>query len=373
MTDVVDRLRAADPARSFGRLVSDAELLEWREAGLRQVLSQRTPAVGVPVPSPLDSLDSLDALAVALAPARPADPEVSDVAAARRQRGPRRRRWWVAAAGVAAAAVIAVATGLPGRTPPAAAATPAMLHYAQVGSATKAQAEALALECVQRQRSRRTVPQAFTVRWREWSLGTRVAGKQVTSAVVPVQVSLSRRADGSAELVRRTSTPEFPDRQARERWDDEGRPAATPVTVDEQRWAPGGFQPEASSLPDDPSRLLPALTRAHPVAELGDAELIVAIADAYRSAQLSGAQQAALFRLAATRVGIEPLGSVIDRAGRHGYALSVESDHTGLPTRYTAVFDPGTGRLLDVEQTLTRTAGALNVPVPSTIAYTVFE
>jgi hypothetical protein len=56
-----------------------------------------------------------------------------------------------------------------------------------------------------------------------------------------------------------------------------------------------------------------------------------------------------------------------------GYALSVESDHTGLPTRYTAIFDPATGRLLDLEQTLTRSAGSLAVRVPATIGYTVFE
>jgi hypothetical protein len=195
----------------------------------------------------------------------------------------------------------------------------------------------------------------------------------VTSAVVPVQVSLTRAADGSAELVRRTSTPQFPDRAARERWVEAGRPAAHPVTVAHQRWAPGGFRPEAAALPDDPARLLRALSRDHPVAELGDAEVLVAIADAYRSTQLSPAQQAALFAVAASRPGIEPYGRVADRAGRAGYALSVESDHTGLPTRYTAIFDPVTGRLLDLEQTLTRSAGSLNVPVPSTIGYTIFE
>jgi hypothetical protein len=248
-----------------------------------------------------------------------------------------------------------------------------MLHYAQVASTSKSEASALARECLQRQRSRRDTPTAFTVGWREWSLSTRVDGKQVTSAVVPVQVSLTRAADGSAELVRRTSTPQFPDGAARERWVEAGRPAAHPVTVQHQRWAPGGFRPEAAALPDDPARLLPALSRDHPIAELGDAEVLVAIADAYRSTQLSPAQQAALFAVAASRPGIEPYGQVTDRAGRAGYALSVESDHTGLPTRYTAIFDPVTGRLLDLEQTLTRSAGSLNVPVPSTIGYTIFE
>jgi hypothetical protein len=365
MTDVLERLRAADPARSFGRLVSDADLKEWSDAGLRQVLS-RVSVLDVRAPAQAN-----EAWAALPAPrsGEEAPATVTDLGSHRRRRG---RRWWLAAAGVAAAVTLAVSLGLPGRTPPAAA-TPPMLHYSQAASASKAEAQALALDCWRQQRAKRTTPRAFTLHWQEWSLSTRVNGTRVTSAVVPVQVSLSRRADGSAELVRRTSEPQFPDRAARERWVEDGRPAQRPVTVQQQRWAPGGFVPEAASLPDDPDRLLPALSKGHPIAELGDAELLVAVADAYRSAELSPAQQAALFRVVASRPGIEPFGRVTDRAGRVGYALSVESDHSGLPTRYTAIFDPGTGRLLDVEQTLTRTAGALNVPVPSTIGYTVFR
>jgi hypothetical protein len=263
--------------------------------------------------------------------------------------------------------------GLPGRTDSALAATPSLLQYAQIASTSKGEAQSLARECLERQRSQRVAPTSFTLRWTEWSLNTRVDGRVVTSAVVPVQVSLSRRSDGSAELLRRTSAPQFPNRGSRERWEREGRPAAQPVTVDQQRWAPGGLQLESASLPDDPEKLLRALSRSHPVDQLGDAEVLVAIADTYRSAELSPSQQAAMFALAASRPGLQPYGRVTDRAGRKGFALSVESDHSGLPTRYTAIFDPVTGRLLDLEQTLTKTAGRLDVPVPATIGYTVFE
>jgi hypothetical protein len=363
MTDLLDRLRAADPAAGLDRLLPDAQLDQWLDAGLHQVLSIVSPPADVRTDGPttgpvLD--DGVPAEAVTLADRH------------RRAHLPG-RRWWVPAAGVAAAAALAISLGLPGRTPTAMAATPPMLRYSQSATTSQAQAQAIAQECLERQRSKRVVPQAFTVRWSEWSLATRVGGRQVTSAVVPVQVSLVRQADGSAELVRRTSAPQFPDRASRERWLRDGEPAARPVTVDHQRWAPGGLALEASDLPDDPARLLPALARAHPIEQLGDAEVLVAIADLYRSARLSPAQQAALFAVAASRPGIEPYGRVTDRAGRAGYALSVESDHTGLPTRYTAIFDPVTGRLLDLEQTLTRSAGSLNVPVPSTIGYTLFE
>jgi hypothetical protein len=368
MTGLLARVRAADPAASLERLLSDEELAAWSDAGLQRVLS---------LPSPLPDVRPDAGLA--------SDHEVlTDVlprqrrpaAWVHRQRGRRAvpaGRWWVPAAGVAAALALAVSLGLPGRTPTAMAATPPVLQYTQASSTNRAQAQAVAQECLQRQRSARAVPSAFTVRWSEWSLATRVAGRQVTSAVVPVEVSLTRQSDGSAELVRRTSAPQFPDRASRERWVDDGRPAAEPVMVAHQRWAPGGFRPDASSLPDDPARLLPALAVGHPIDRIGDAEVLVAIGDAYRSARLSPAQQAALFSFAAARVGLEPLGQVTDRAGRVGYALSVESDYSGLPTRYTGIFDPVTGRLLDLEQTLTRTAGSLGVRVPATIGYTVFE
>lgn len=389
MTDVLDRLRAADPAAALGQLVTDAQLQAWCDAGLREVLSRVSPSVAArpAVPPAVPSSGEGPVLpGQRRAVGRPGLPDRSDAPGApsaatdlavvrsrRRRLVSAGRRWWLPAAGVAAAVLLAVTVGLPGRPAPAMAATPAVLHYAQVASTSKSEAEALASRSLARQRLQRTAPEAFTVRWHEWSLSTRVDGRQVTSAVVPVQVALTRRADGSAELVRRTAAPQFPDRQSRERWEQDGRPAERPVEVEHQQWAAGGYAQEAAALPDDPARLLPVLAATHPIAKLGDAEVLVAIADAYRSAQLSPAQQAALFAVAASRPGLEPFGRVTDRAGRLGYALSVESDHTGLPTRYTAIFDPVTGRLLDLEQTLTRTAGSLNVPVPSTIGYTVFD
>jgi hypothetical protein len=377
MTDVLDLLRAADPAAVLSRDVSDAQLVAWREEGLRRVLSagayaRDDPVVHVPAPP---GTGETPATVATLPGQRRPDAETSSsvapLAAARRQRAG--RRWWLPAAGVAAAAALAITFGLPGRPAPAVAATPPVLPVTQTASASRAEAQALAQDCLERQRAERAIPRAFTVRWKEWSLTTRVQGKQVTSAVVPLEVSLTRQPDGSAELVRRTSTPQFPDRASRERWVDAGRPAAEPVTIQHQRWAPGGFAPDAAALPADPARLLPALAVGHPIADIGDAEVLVAIGDAYRSTRLSPAQQAALFTFAASRPGLKPLGRIKDRAGRVGYALSVESDHTGLPTRYTAIFDPVSGRLLDLEQTLTRTAGRLNVQVPATIAYTVFE
>lgn len=379
MTDVLERLRAADPARALGALLTDAQLRTWREAGLGKVLSGARQPVDVPATrdgAPLTAAALLPGQRRAVRPSERPDAATRSVAATtapRRRSRTAVRRLLTSAAGVAAAVALAVTVGLPGRTDPAVAATPTLLQYAQIASTSKNEAQSLARACLERQRAQREAPASFTVRWTEWSLNTRVDGRVVTSAVVPVQVALSRRSDGSAELVRRTSVPQFPNRQSRERWEDEGRPAAQPRMVGAQRWSPGELRQASAGLPDDPDRLLQVLARSHPIDELGDAEVLVAIADTYRAAELSPAQQAAMFALAVSRPGLQPYGRVTDRAGRNGFALSVESDHSGLPTRYTAIFDPVTGRLLDLEQTLTTTAGRLNVPVPSTIAYTVFE
>ncbi len=52
-------------------------------------------------------------------------------------------------------------------------------------------------------------------------------------------------------------------------------------------------------------------------------------------------------------------------------AVSTESSHSGLNTRYTLIFDPKTGMLLDYEEILLE-AGKLPVKVPATLSYTVW-
>lgn len=52
--------------------------------------------------------------------------------------------------------------------------------------------------------------------------------------------------------------------------------------------------------------------------------------------------------------------------------LLVDSDYTGLPTRYIQIYDPDDGRLFATEDVLTADAGKLNVPIPSVISYETF-
>lgn len=53
-------------------------------------------------------------------------------------------------------------------------------------------------------------------------------------------------------------------------------------------------------------------------------------------------------------------------------AFSAESARGGLPTRYTFIVNPSSGMIMGEEEVLTKTAGRLNVPVPSVVGYTVY-
>ena len=62
---------------------------------------------------------------------------------------------------------------------------------------------------------------------------------------------------------------------------------------------------------------------------------------------------------------------MIDRAGRPGVAITLDSSYSGLLTRYTWIFDPRTGALLGNEEMLID-PGKLHVRSRSIIAYTTF-
>jgi hypothetical protein len=83
--------------------------------------------------------------------------------------------------------------------------------------------------------------------------------------------------------------------------------------------------------------------------------------------------QAAILRLLARIGGLINTGSVVDRDGRPGVAVSLDSAFTGVMTGYTLIFDQQTGDLLDAEQTLIgKPRKDLDVQADSIIAYTTF-
>jgi hypothetical protein len=98
----------------------------------------------------------------------------------------------------------------------------------------------------------------------------------------------------------------------------------------------------------------------------------VAVEDLNRDRVLEPAVRSAILRLLAQLRILRYDGTVADRAGRAGQAFSLDSDYSGLPTRYTVIFSADTGELIADEQVLTSTAGKLNVAIPAVIGYTLY-
>ncbi len=186
-----------------------------------------------------------------------------------------------------------------------------------------------------------------------WYLDAR-GGSAPSSAVVPQSTETWRAPDGSGRTVIRT-----------------GAFLNEPAQVDDQAVGRGRLD-----VPWNPALLstqAPVLARqlaaGHPLSN-GPAERFAAARDLAREGPIPPGVQAALLRVLAAEPSLVDRGSVIDRAGRHGAAVSVDSTYSGLPTRYTLIFDPSSGALLGSEAMLTATSGALQVHVPAIVEYT---
>ena len=82
--------------------------------------------------------------------------------------------------------------------------------------------------------------------------------------------------------------------------------------------------------------------------------------------------QAAALTLLAHIPDVTNSGTVTDRDGRAGVAVSVEPDSSGPLTRYTLIFDPVTGALLEADQTVVGESQDPSVREGSVVAYTTF-
>jgi hypothetical protein len=102
------------------------------------------------------------------------------------------------------------------------------------------------------------------------------------------------------------------------------------------------------------------------------ARQFVAFTDLADDQPISPPVEAAMLRLLALTPAVGNSGTVTDRSGRRGVAVSVDSDYTGVEISYTLVFDQSTGRLLESDQTLTGDPGKLDVPQGSVLAYTTY-
>ncbi|MCK9901518.1 hypothetical protein CC117_22515 [Parafrankia colletiae] len=289
-------------------------------------------------------------------------------------RHPRRpRARWLVAVGITATLVAIMVTqvGLPRRAAPsvAQAATPPPLAYQAVAGSAREVLLTLAGRIRATEAPARSSARYRYVRTRSWDLSTRIEGIQVRSVVLPEIREVWRAPDGSGRLRTVPGEPWFPTEDRRLVWEEEGRPLADPADETFPAGGLGSMYP--ADLPAATSALADLLTAGHPM-ENGPAETLVAVTDLYLEQVPPASVRAALLDILAATADLYLQGSTVDRAGRPALAVAVDSAMSGLPTRYALLLDPADGRLLGQEQTLTTTAGALGVPIPSVISYTAF-
>lgn len=291
------------------------------------------------------------------------------VAPARRPHHAHGRR--LAVIGIASVIAVALVVGLPllpWRTAaPAFAATPPLLTgelaTGVAGAPAAAELNRLAV-AAERSSARGRLGSRFAT----WDLTTRVhGGEPVRSAVVPLEVSLDVAADGAWRRVAAYGRPVAGDVNAAE--------IPRPGEIESDGTYPRSRAPRIfpERLAGDPAGLREQLAAAHPIDDLGTAELVVALTDLAREQTPGPRSRAAALRLLAEAGDVRQLGPLTDRLGRSGRGFAVDSDLTGLPTRYVLIVDPQTGRLLASEQVLTERAGRLAVEVPAVISYVVFR
>lgn len=264
-----------------------------------------------------------------------------------------RRRWperlavaVIAAVSIAIAAVL-VAHELSGSPSSALAAIPPLTYHAPARPTTgRAVLLHLAAVAAAQPPSAASGRYAY-VKTAGWYLDTAVGGGRVTSRVDATTTESWLAADGSGRQIAHRSSVQPTD--------DWTVPAGKPLLA----------------LSSDPATIAKQLDQGHPV-RLGPAERFVSLHDIALEQPLPPPAESAALRVLAGSPGLIDSGTVTDRAGRPGVAVSLDSAYSGLLTRHTLIFDPRTGRLLGDEETLIGDPGKLNVRTPAVISYTVY-
>jgi hypothetical protein len=233
-------------------------------------------------------------------------------------------------------------------TGPALAATPPPLHYTPAGAdAPSAHALLLQLAATAARQPIRTPasagPYAYvkTVGW-YLTLGQ---GPGV-GHVFPQTTQSWLRPNGSGRVINTTGS-------------------GSDRSVDDMRVRSG---PRLFKLSTDPSRLARQLAVGHPQSD-GPQERLVAFTDTASQQPIPPAAEAAILRLIADTPHLVNRGTVTDREGRPGVALSLAAP--ALRNAYTLILSPRTGQLLDFEQTAIGTTANRHVRPGAVVAYTI--
>jgi hypothetical protein len=187
------------------------------------------------------------------------------------------------------------------------------------------------------------------VRREWWRLAARRSGKPPPAKVLPTVTQSWTAPDGAGRILRITAHP--------------GASRTEDATVAAGHPLPG--------LSTRPAVLVGRFGFGYPTSTPPAGEF-VRFADLADSQPVPPAVEATILRLLARIPDVVNSGTVTDRAGRPGVAVSLQSDYTGTEILYTLIFATATGQILEADETLTGDPGALDVPQGSVIAYTTF-
>jgi hypothetical protein len=244
------------------------------------------------------------------------------------------------------------------------AATPAPLAYHLPENAPSGRDLLLRLAAVaavaERQPTTHGPTQAYAyVRTAGWYLVTQVSGNHANSKVVASMRESWIAANGSDRWITRRVPG------------DGSHVSATALGPQTSQDADASAGPPRLRLSTVPAVIAHQLDIGHP-RSIGPVERFVSLTDLALNQPIAPRAQSAILRVLARSPGLIDTGNVTDRAGRPGVAVGLDSAYSGLPTRYTLIFNPDTGSLLGEEETLLGSPGKLNVRPKSVIAYTAF-
>ncbi len=163
-----------------------------------------------------------------------------------------------------------------------------------------------------------------------------------------------------------TTLPPQPSNQQLTKWTNHLPPKTSILSVD--NFAPDKF-PTAIRTPSDDPPILASQLHDQPI-ERGSQGTIRAIADLYAHHHLTIQQRAAVLRILADTRPLYFGGGVVDRAGRQGIAVFIDSNKN--TTRDIAIFDSTNGSLLSYERVTLFSDTHSSGPGRSVNAYIVY-
>jgi hypothetical protein len=189
-------------------------------------------------------------------------------------------------------------------------------------------------------------PYAY-VKWQEWRLAAQIGGASAPSRVLPAVTQSWRRPDGAGRILTITRK-------------------VNGSTVDDATIGAGHPLPALSA---SETVLARGLALGSPISG-ASARQFVEVTAVAESQPIPPTVEVAILRLLAGIPGLVNSGTVVDRDGRAGVAVSLDSGYAGATIRYTLIFDPRAGKLLEADQTLTGNPGKLDVADGAILAYT---